>query len=171
MMAFFLPLLQPEIPGNPTVVFVDLAVAFPPVVELAGGYAQPPDEPPGADLASSPTSAGRNPRSGPARRAATQTPVKSPQDFFLTRCAPPSARPGPHPWSGSSSPRTRSVPASPPPDGWDVPWLEGGSPVLEELFLPPVEDRRLQIQLFTQIRDRLLIHKCRLRMATFSSAV
>jgi hypothetical protein len=32
-----LPILQPEIAGNPAVVLVDLAVAFPPVVELAGG--------------------------------------------------------------------------------------------------------------------------------------
>src|SRR5437016_3840049 len=45
-----LPILQPEIPGNPAVVLVHLAVAFPPVVELAGGDVEPPDEPPGADL-------------------------------------------------------------------------------------------------------------------------
>src|SRR5712692_9145992 len=32
-----LPILQPEIAGNPAVVLVHLAVAFPPVVELAGG--------------------------------------------------------------------------------------------------------------------------------------
>ena len=45
-----LPILQPEIAGNPAVVLVHLAVAFPPVVELAGGDVEPPDEPPGADL-------------------------------------------------------------------------------------------------------------------------
>ena len=45
-----LPILQPKVPGNPTVVLVDLAVALPPVVELAGRDAEPPDEPPGADL-------------------------------------------------------------------------------------------------------------------------
>ena len=45
-----LPILQPEVPGNPTVVLVDAAVALPPVVELAAGHAQPPNEPPGADL-------------------------------------------------------------------------------------------------------------------------
>src|SRR5712692_2140946 len=45
-----LPILQPEIPGNPAVVLVHLAVAFPPVVELAGGHMEPHDEPPGADL-------------------------------------------------------------------------------------------------------------------------
>src|ERR1700733_9925898 len=44
----------------------------------------------------------------------TQIPVRVPQDFFLARCAPPSAQPGPHPWSVPSSPRTRSVSASPP---------------------------------------------------------
>ena len=47
---FFLPLLQPEIAGDPTVVFVDPAIALSPVIELAGGYAQPIDEPSGADL-------------------------------------------------------------------------------------------------------------------------
>jgi hypothetical protein len=47
---FFLPLLQPEIAGNPTVVLVDPAIALSPVIELAGGYAQPINETPGADL-------------------------------------------------------------------------------------------------------------------------
>ena len=45
-----LPILQPEIAGNPAVVLVHLPVAFPPVVELAGGDVEPPNEPPGADL-------------------------------------------------------------------------------------------------------------------------
>src|SRR5882724_1126479 len=45
-----LPILQPEIAGNPAVVLVHLAVAFPPVVELAGGDIEPHDEAPGADL-------------------------------------------------------------------------------------------------------------------------
>src|SRR3982750_3416069 len=44
-----LPFLQPEIPGNATVVLVHLAVAFSPVVELAGGDVEPLDEPPDAD--------------------------------------------------------------------------------------------------------------------------
>ena len=47
---FFLPRLQPEITGNPTVVLVDASVPLPPVIELAGGYAQPRDEPSDADL-------------------------------------------------------------------------------------------------------------------------
>src|SRR5438128_3437373 len=41
---FFLPQLQPEIAGNPTVVLVDATVTLPPVVELAGGHAQPMNE-------------------------------------------------------------------------------------------------------------------------------
>src|SRR5438270_5887246 len=45
-----LPILQPEIAGNPAVVLVHLTVAFPPVVELAGSDVEPPDEPPGTDL-------------------------------------------------------------------------------------------------------------------------
>ena len=46
----FLPLLQPEIPGNPAFVLIHFAVAFPQVVELAGGDVEPYNEPPGADL-------------------------------------------------------------------------------------------------------------------------
>src|SRR2546430_8273428 len=45
-----LPLLQPEVAGNPAVVLVHLAIAVPPVVELAGCDIEPPDESPGADL-------------------------------------------------------------------------------------------------------------------------
>jgi hypothetical protein len=45
-----LPLLQPKVPGNPTVVLIDLAVPLAPAVELAGRDVEPPDEPPGADL-------------------------------------------------------------------------------------------------------------------------
>src|SRR5436190_9868364 len=45
-----LPFLQPEVAGNPAVVLVHLPIAFPPVVELAGGDVEPPNEPPGADL-------------------------------------------------------------------------------------------------------------------------
>src|SRR5271166_5642758 len=47
---FFLPYLQPEIAGNPTVVFVDTTVALLPVIELAAGHAQPSNESPDADL-------------------------------------------------------------------------------------------------------------------------
>src|ERR1019366_3111845 len=39
----------------------------------------------------------------------THTWVRAPQDFFLKRCARPSTRPTPRPWSGSSSPGTRFV--------------------------------------------------------------
>ena len=46
-----LPLLQPKVPGNPTIVLVDATVAFSPIVELAAGHAQPFNESPGADLA------------------------------------------------------------------------------------------------------------------------
>src|ERR1700721_1394797 len=50
----------------------------------------------------------------------TQTPVRVPQDFFLARCARPSVQPGPRPWFEPSSPRTRSVSASPRLGGGDV---------------------------------------------------
>src|SRR5215469_3048072 len=49
-MSFFLPQLQPELTGNPTVVRVGAPVPLPPVIELAGGHAQPRDEPSDADL-------------------------------------------------------------------------------------------------------------------------
>src|ERR1039457_311055 len=58
----------------------------------------------------------------------TQLPVRVPQDFFLARCARPSTRPGPRPWSAPSSPRTQSVSASPPPGGGDAPELEKQPP-------------------------------------------
>src|ERR671915_296435 len=45
-----LPILQPEAAGTPAVVLIPLPVAFPPIVELAGGDVEPPNEPPGADL-------------------------------------------------------------------------------------------------------------------------
>src|SRR5215831_11392404 len=45
------PLFQPKVPGNPTVVFVDAAVAFSPIVELAIAHAQPLNESSDADLA------------------------------------------------------------------------------------------------------------------------
>jgi hypothetical protein len=34
-----LPALQPKVPGNPTVVLVDAAIAFSPIVELAAAHA------------------------------------------------------------------------------------------------------------------------------------
>ena len=45
-----LPALQPEIAGNPAVMLVHLAVAVPPVVELADSEVEPHDELPGTDL-------------------------------------------------------------------------------------------------------------------------
>src|SRR5437588_8038437 len=45
-----LPRRQPEIAGNPTVVFIDPSVACSTVVELAGSYDQQEDESSGADL-------------------------------------------------------------------------------------------------------------------------
>src|SRR6202008_2190829 len=45
-----LPILQPKVPGNPTVVLVDATIALSPIVELAPGHAQPSNESSGADL-------------------------------------------------------------------------------------------------------------------------
>ena len=45
-----LPIFQPEVSGNPTVVLVHAAVPFTPVVKLATWDAEPHNEPSGADL-------------------------------------------------------------------------------------------------------------------------
>src|SRR6202158_3593511 len=47
---FLFPRLQPEISRHPTVVLICSSIALPPVVELAGGYAQPMNESSDADL-------------------------------------------------------------------------------------------------------------------------
>ena len=46
----FPPGFEPVIARDPTVVFVDAAVAFPPGVEFAGRDAEPRDKTPGPDL-------------------------------------------------------------------------------------------------------------------------
>src|SRR6266568_6450174 len=46
----FLPRLQPEVTGNPTVVLIHTPIALPPIVKLAGGYAQPRNESSHADF-------------------------------------------------------------------------------------------------------------------------
>src|SRR5215470_9820664 len=97
-----LPLLQPEIAGNPAVVLVHFAVAFPPVVELAGRDVEPFNEPPGADLGLL--------RPAPdeihdlvPRVVRYPDAGQSPPSVFLGPHAPPSTRPRPRPWSGFSS--------------------------------------------------------------------
>src|SRR5208283_379134 len=44
------PIFQPEISGNPPVVFIYTTVALAPIVELAGGHLKPPDKASGPDL-------------------------------------------------------------------------------------------------------------------------
>src|SRR5215471_1811253 len=150
-----LPILQPEIAGNPAVVLVHFAVAFPPVVELAGGDVEPLDEPPGADL-------------GPLRPAPDEIydlvprivrnpdpGQSSPSVFFRATC------------SAISSARTSSLVwifsvGDPLLVGGVVRprfLLEGGRSVLEELFLPAVEDRGLQAEFIAELRDGLLLQQ------------
>src|SRR5438552_18464437 len=69
----------------------------------------------------------------------TQISVRVPQDFFLARCAQPSAQPGPRPWSSPSSPRTRSVYASTPLGAEDAIETETWLSDIELFFLPVVE--------------------------------
>src|SRR5258708_19537066 len=44
------PRREPEIPGDPTVVFIDAPVALSPVVELAGTHTHPTNKSPAPDL-------------------------------------------------------------------------------------------------------------------------
>src|SRR5689334_21671812 len=97
-----LPILQQEVAGNPAVVLVHLPVAFPPVVELAGGDVEPRNEPAGADLGLL--------RPAPdeihdliSRIVRDPGPGQSSPMSFFARRAPPSTRPEPRPWSGSSA--------------------------------------------------------------------
>ena len=105
-----LPILpQAEIAGNPTVVLVHLAVAFPPIVKLAGGHIESPSEPPGGNL-------GLLLPALDEIHDLVKRIVRNPDrsefaKLFFVRPAPPSVLPGPHPWSGSSSPDRRSTPA------------------------------------------------------------
>jgi hypothetical protein len=46
---FLFPVFEPEIAGNPGVVFVGFAVALAPAIKLAGPYAQALNEPSGTD--------------------------------------------------------------------------------------------------------------------------
>jgi hypothetical protein len=79
---FFLPRLQPEITGNPTIVFIDAPVALSPVVELAGPARSASGRIARRRSPSSPTSAGRNPPPGPAHRAAPTLWSELPKTFF-----------------------------------------------------------------------------------------
>src|SRR5213083_2112039 len=105
-----LPLLQPEIAGNPAVVLVHFSVAFQPVVELAGGDVEPLNEPPGADLGLL--------RPAPdeihdlvPRIVRNPDPGQSSPSVFLGSHAQSSTRPGPRPSFGSSFPSRRCAPA------------------------------------------------------------
>src|ERR1017187_1036794 len=82
----------------------------------------------------------------------TQLLVKAPQDFFLARCARPSVRPELRPWSGLSSPRTRSASASPRPDGWDAP--SPGTRLLRSRRIPSASDRRRWVAVHVPRTDR-----------------
>src|SRR5438309_8091912 len=88
----------------------------------------------------------------------TQIPVRVPQDFFLARCAQPSAQPGPRPWSAPSSPRTRFLLLLHLAVGTSLRLKSGGS-VLEQFFLPAVEHCWPQAEFFTQLRDGYFVHK------------
>ena len=117
---FFLRRLQTEMLGHPTAVLIHPPIALPPGVELAQGNAPPRNEAADSDLGLLRPASDeidhliphfvRNPSLG-----------QSSQGFFLTRCAPPSVRPGSRPWSAPSSPRTQSASVSPRHGGQGVP--------------------------------------------------
>src|SRR5580658_6696472 len=109
---FLFPIFQPEVPGNPCVVFVGFAVALPPVIKFTGLQAQPPNEPSGADLGLLRPAPDEIDDLVPHVMRDPDAGQSSPK-FFLARYAPPSTRPEPRLWSGSSSPDTRSAPVRP----------------------------------------------------------
>src|SRR3984885_15314022 len=82
----------------------------------------------------------------------TQLLVKAPQDFFLARCARPSVRPELRPWSGLSSPRTRSASASPRSDGRDAP--SPGRPKLRSRRTLSASHRRWSVVVQFPHKDR-----------------
>ena len=49
--------------------------------------------------------------------------------------------------------------------------LKGRRAILKELLLPAIQDRRLQIQFFAQVRNRHVLQRRRRSIATFSSPV
>src|SRR6478672_6003510 len=104
------PILQPEIAGNPAVVLVHPAVAFPPIVELAGGDVEPLDEPSGADLGLLRPAPDKIHDLVP-RLMRNPDPGQSSPRIFSGLHVRPSVRPGPHLWFGSSSEGGRFAPA------------------------------------------------------------
>src|ERR1051325_7576153 len=112
-----LPTLQPEIAGNPAVVLVHLAVAFPPVVELAGGDAEPHDEAAGADRGLLRPAPDAIHDLGPRVVRNPQPGQSSPSVFFSATCsAINSARTSSLVWIFLSRYATRS---------WSAEWLGG----------------------------------------------
>lgn len=81
------PLFQPEIAGNPTIVLIDAAIAFPPRVEIACRPFEPNNEAPGADLRLLRPAPDENPRSDPARRAVRRPRSDFPNAFFSATCS------------------------------------------------------------------------------------
>src|SRR5580704_4107385 len=84
----------------------------------------------------------------------TQFLAKAPQDFFLKPHARPSIRPRLRPWSGFSSPRTRSASVSPRPVGWDVP--STGRRLLRFRRTPSASDRTRWVAVHSPHTDRRL---------------
>src|ERR1700686_2726032 len=103
-----LPRRQPEIAGNPAVVFIDAPIALSPVVELAGTHSQPTDESSSADLGFFRPAPDEIHHQVPVIMRHSHLGQSSPR-LFLKRCARPSIRPTPRLWSGSSFAGTRSA--------------------------------------------------------------
>lgn len=135
---------------------VAAAVALPPGIELAGRHAQTPDEPPGAiSLASDQ----RRTKSTIWSRTScgTQTPVRVPQEIFLRRCAP-------HQLGQNLVLALNLLLQVIDPFLFGLMvgarlGLEGRRPILEELLLSTVENRRLQPQFVTELGDRLVLQQ------------
>src|SRR5271165_561717 len=100
------PILQPKVTGNPAVVLVRFSVALAPVVKLSSHDAELLMNHP-MEISALSDHCSTKSTIWSRLSGSTQIPIRAPQVFFLTRCAPPSARPGPRPSAESSFPVSR----------------------------------------------------------------
>src|ERR1700726_306150 len=163
------PLPQSKIPGNPTVVFVPLAVPVAPAVELAGPDAEPFEEPPGADPGLLGPASDKIHDLIPHIVRHPDSGQSSPRLFFSAMCsAICSARTSSLVWIFLSRYSMRSCSAC---------WLgrllcwKAAGPFSKNSFCQRYNTVGCSPNSSHNDETGSLSNKCRLRMATFSSAV
>src|SRR5438105_4870961 len=164
-----LPRRQPEIAGNPTVVFIDPSVACSPVVELAGSHAQPVDESSGADLGLLRPAPDEIHHEVPHIVRHPHFGQSSPRLFFKAMCsAISSANTSSLVWIFFSRNSIRCCSA-----WWSgrlLPW-KAAAPFSKNSFCQRYNTVGCSPSSSHRSETGTLSNKCRLRMATFSSPV